>query len=824
MRLPGWIGWLMVLGTAPIQAEDVERRNELLPTVCPAIAADDYLRIHGKSDETCGIELVVVGTVDKIASNPVNGSRRWSLNVEKCLYGDPAIRSLSPVESCSAYPPAKGRGVFVLGRRRIRKRTDWAFRHVYDMVEEQWQTALAAARLDFVVLSSSLIFVGRADRTATDNNAYREAAIVVRPLEGGNFKAGERVTWRAFDVFAGVGSSDPQEGIYLLQYDRKRPGDFGPPDYRLAAYLPMAREADVRAALLRRNEYPVVNTKNERKDLDWADEDARRDINPVEGPRREIVFRGAIDDAAQMLRSSSSGVRLLAQRTIRLRGEEGRSKLLAGLDADLLAEKQTEYGQFGHLRACIAGLEAMGEAERGGAIHRSIARFLDHVEKRKVPEAFTPPPSKVRKRVYGEWMIRGDYFETTSPHVLRWLMETLSQEDAVELYGRRLLSLRTHAPQPWRDALQEAADATQIEESLALSDAWARMRDLKPVQTPRQPRHSGHNGEVIGLAFVDHDKTLLSWASDNSICRWDAESLTLQSRVGLSTGWRPVNLHGPAGHILCEENANCPPQKERWRGWRDEKASIENEPRSVGWLYDFREQRFVAKFRLPTVGETFWLNDQEYLLRVNDDWRRTRAADGQMLSQGKIVPKERLGEGGPPQFAVTEDGLQLWSLQGLGGDPRGSGGLPLRIFDAKTFRQLCERELDGFWSNNDFGLVPSGKFFCIGTQIFDRRDFRRLHDADYVNCHLMTIDFSPEGSKYAAISQGEVYIAKAPEGWGSRDSMFLHVHETASGRLLAVIPLSQQSAKITAICFSADAKRLAVAGDDGSIAIWNLPR
>jgi WD40 repeat protein len=350
---------------------------------------------------------------------------------------------------------------------------------------------------------------------------------------------------------------------------------------------------------------------------------------------------------------------------------------------------------------------------------------------------------------------------------------------------------------------------------------WFRTPDWAEVEP-----YVGHTGQVVGLHFLDGGKTLLSWAADGSVCRWDAETMAMQSRIRVPSGYLPLHLHGRAGRLLLCARATDPPNQVgfRRRPANEDDQPTEAAPRQVQRLFDPEKQQFVGDLHVPATGEVVWLNDDEYLWNMEKEWRRVRAGDGRTLDRRKIAAERESLAGGPAQFGASEDSTQLWSLSGLRGDPRGLRQLTLRIFDAATLELRKEVAIDRrYWSNEPFTLVPGGKFFSIGPQIFDRQTCRFLHDRRYPDVHFTQMAFSPDGSRYAAASYGSMYVDGGPPGWDADDYGFIHVHDTASGRLIAMIPSSSRWGRVAPLCFSDDGGRLAFSGIEGVIAVWNLP-
>jgi hypothetical protein len=111
------------------------------------------------------------------------------------------------------------------------------------------------------------------------------------------------------------------------------------------------------------------------------------------------------------------------------------------------------------------------------------------------------------------------------------------------------------------------------------------------------------------------------------------------------------------------------------------------------------------------------------------------------------------------------------------------------------------------WPNGDFGLVPGGKYFHLGSQIYDRRTLKLVAAREFLGYGLRVIGFSPDGSRYAAMLQ------KARDSHAKTEAL-VRVQDTLTGRtVLAFTP----PAAVLQFRFSNKGEQLAIAYDDGTL-------
>jgi WD40 repeat protein len=337
--------------------------------------------------------------------------------------------------------------------------------------------------------------------------------------------------------------------------------------------------------------------------------------------------------------------------------------------------------------------------------------------------------------------------------------------------------------------------------------------------------YEGHGDYPVDLRFLPDGKTLRSIGADGSVCTWDAATLKMLRRSFLPDGRLAGSVRPSDGrYVLCPLT-------------RDPKKPIQ--------VIDLDTGKTLCEVALPLtwsgVGVTedraagvrrvHWLNDQEVLCSgyfidsgtgARDHWWRFNYRTGQVLKEGAIDIETQnaflngLGE-------LTEDGRRLLVVHGQGkgswGTLKGEWIDTITLMSQKFGEAKVDRE-----PNGDFGLVPGGKHFHIGTHVFDRQTLKLVAAKDFPRDRLGTMAFSPDGSRYAAAIVKMRAVDEWPGidewSWYQRYPTLVRVQETLTGRtLLAFSP----SAAVWRLAFSADGKRVATANDDGTIEVRDVP-
>ena len=143
---------------------------------------------------------------------------------------------------------------------------------------------------------------------------------------------------------------------------------------------------------------------------------------------------------------------------------------------------------------------------------------------------------------------------------------------------------------------------------------------------------------------------------------------------------------------------------------------------------------------------------------------------------------------------------------------RDSLKLPASITDTASGDVIKRRDVDVPWTTggSDDGLVPGGKYFYLGTQIYDLEKLEFVTGRRLPGCYVRTVKFSADGSRYLVVASGL-----------ERENVAcLRVLETLSSKTLWYAETT--SRYLDRLVFSPDGKKLAWF-DGASIQIQQLP-
>ena len=226
------------------------------------------------------------------------------------------------------------------------------------------------------------------------------------------------------------------------------------------------------------------------------------------------------------------------------------------------------------------------------------------------------------------------------------------------------------------------------------------------------------------------------------------------------------------------------------------------------------------------VRRVYWLSNQEALCTgwfltnagASDHWWRLNYQTGKILAQGisRSIPERGVYFELEPNHVilnalgeVTEDGDDLFLVAGGGkGDPPTvAGRIDLRTFEATDLGRIDRP------ANGSFGLVPGGKHFHLGLNIYNRRSLRLVAAKDFRHdeVEIGLVTFSADGGRYAA-ALWRLREHKTPQH-------FVFVHETLTNRLLAAFT---PSAAVVHLRLSPDGTRLAIADNQGTVELRSV--
>jgi WD40 repeat protein len=496
----------------PLRAAD--DRPKGVPVYCPAIAAEDRPRTNALGEPTHQPTLVALGTARLAGKEEKNiDEQKVEIEVEKVLFGSapgPTVRCLSGW----AYRPDEKpkRLILALTPRLDSKDFPFEVRYTLPPEEEKAVAALSAARMDYNTLSSEAIFVGREVQVSGEKGRIIE---VLRVFHGPDSLKGQKVCVDLLEHPLRTGFNEttdhlPATGEHLYfvaavdpEY-RKRPfRSITNPDgpvYLVRYRLPADQEKHVVEALKRRDQYPLVEI-----------EDLGKKVTS-----REVLFRGSVVEAIELLGSESEGAVALGGRFLIHRKKEAHLPVLADIEADLLRAQRK--GGFRRLSNLISLLPRLSSEAKDEDVRELVEKWLAHLAKK-------PPEPPALKPEPWETYFRDEEDHTDVNHSLAWLLQRLNEETVVKQYGKRLLALRDEVPAGWKQEVQLGLDVAKVEDHLELEAAWARMKDVRPVRSRTGMRHPGGKGEGV-VAFTP-DGNYLATLGGGELRFWQTKDWTL---------------------------------------------------------------------------------------------------------------------------------------------------------------------------------------------------------------------------------------------------------------------------------------------------------
>jgi WD40 repeat protein len=328
---------------------------------------------------------------------------------------------------------------------------------------------------------------------------------VVRGLSGAAPKVGERVK-----VFIGgyVRTQDQtprvreEPLIYFIptiESDTKKKTT----TYYLSCRLPIDQEEKVRAALKRRDDYPVREGTENEELIKY----------------REVLFRGETAEALSLLGSRSDAAVTLAVRTLIHRRETARAVVVEAIEAEMFRFDEQKPINCRRLKNLV-GILGRSAAVDGdpSAVDTLVAKVFARI----TSNAAAPPTFDPDK---GASYFKKEEDREDVNHVLTWLLQQMSEGEVRERYGETLIKLRDGSKGRWKDEVQLALDVCRVEDHIELSAALKRMTDVKPVRTGAEMRI----GHFTVLTF-SHDGKLLATAGDGVVSVWNVSDWSLVTR------------------------------------------------------------------------------------------------------------------------------------------------------------------------------------------------------------------------------------------------------------------------------------------------------
>jgi WD40 repeat protein len=658
--------------------------QEKVRVTCPAVELDESQRpINGPPEMNSGpIELVVLGRVNHPEKD---GSRRpdYELRVEKVLYGSTPNTTLRFQEHF--FIPGADRQIFALVPQAYGGSADYELRYHVDVKEENSQRALSAARLDYHTLAADAILVGR--ETAVSANGFEHTVEVVRLLHGSEPEAGDsRVmeTSDAIQIADKVPTTHPEPMLYFIRIEH----DFRHRKvYRIDTRLPVACEADVVAALKRRDLYPIVETGERGKKLRG----------------REVVFRGSVDEAIDFLGSERMGAVNLAVRAITRQKDAACERLAAAIQREMFRQAEPAWGEFRKLHNLIRLLGRLGGGSPGGLLARLLEKDLDYLESKPAE-----PPAP--RRTWGA-RYRNEVNDDNVNHAPAWLAVAIDEQVLPQQCGNRLIKLRDAAKGHWKSEVQLALDAAHVEDNREL----IALAKEKPAGALHSRPRIYHPRGVGSVAFSHDGKFLATGGAWDDIRIWNTADWTLAAMIEQDGHICQLGF-SPDGKVLSAIQVDGRDMAEQCFAWRTGIRVAQQGPAKT-----ITDPRYHRAWSLPTP-------DGKYRVTAS-----TQYSDGQFIRL-QVLPTN-----GTRQFAaevrfpsVWDDTLVLAIAPNSGQAAIASGDVRLAFYslpDLERIRELyfpfrarrSERFSELRYSPDGKVLAaaqdgcPTPRFFCAET-------------------------------------------------------------------------------------------------------------
>ena len=495
--------------------------------ICPAIQEEESRQSNYMGENTATIELVVAGRVESVEKRE-DESPACTVRVERVLYGSTSEKTIrfpsywdeeNKELQFFSFQPA-----LIHGDPEQAASFKYELRYPTPISEERAIEALAAVRLDYHVLSAKAIFIGK---ETTDMDEGVQKVEVIKPINGQSPGVGETVNIKIGDYLP-----RRQPMIYLVKSIDKEPvyqggmmcygqfpleeasaNDQSPLVYHITTRLPVECEPNVRAALARRDEYPIGDPH-----YDFYGEPIRD---------QEIFFRGSVEEAIDLLGSQSEPATILGARALTLNIDRAYDNILATIEREMYEQAEPCEKRFGKLKNMITMIARSERPTIEADLSRLIDKYIAHIATNPVE----PPAVKRDNRRF--YFYTESHFDDVN-HSLSWLLLGLRSETIMKRYADRLLKLRDEACGRWKDEVQTALDALRIEDSIELTTAVERMCGTEPLRSPPVPATT--DGRDIGCFTISSDGRLLATMNNaaygnNGISVWNLPELTPRQTI-----------------------------------------------------------------------------------------------------------------------------------------------------------------------------------------------------------------------------------------------------------------------------------------------------
>lgn len=510
MTTPRRFGWLLATAVAVVAASspiatpaEEPDREAAIGASCPAVevedtgSPEDFEDSFEDPEEPSGpTQLVVIGR----AKDSERGQQDWrepvEIVIQKTLYG--AARGATiRVGRCGA-----GKGeprILVLVQDPYSE--EYVCRSTLPASEEAAETLVCAARLDFNVLSSECVVVGRATEVGSElvMKVTVERTLYGTPLETGKSISAQHLGYMPTEEKTPRLSGDLE--IFCIDFvdeDRRTQAK----TYFVRARLPVALEADVKQALTRRNNYPVIET---------GEGDEKQRV-------RLIGLRGSVVEAVMLLGSQSDAAVCLGERFLIQSGAEAAPKIRLAIEQDLRAQEDRGTRGYRRLRNLIRVQGVIEHSVKVGMLEELADGYL-----RFLGESPPGPLARERRR------FTEPEDDESANHALIWLMRALPRDRVMQKFARVLIARRDAASEPWKAEIQSAMDACHVEDTLELGAAMAKMKGVVPARSGAGVRSPGT--EIRSAQFSPTGKLLATVDSEGTIVVRRSGDWRVESRL-----------------------------------------------------------------------------------------------------------------------------------------------------------------------------------------------------------------------------------------------------------------------------------------------------
>lgn len=510
MTTPRRFRWLLATAVALVAASspiatpaEEPDREEAIGASCPAVevedtgSPEDFEDSFEDPEEPSGpTQLVVIGRAKDSERDQQDWREPVEIAIQKTLYG------AAPGDTIRVRRCGVGKGeprILVLVPDPCSE--EYVCRSTLPASEEAAEALLCAARLDFNVLASKWVVVGRATESGPD---FDLKVTVERTLYGTPFEAGKSITIRPWESVLTEGKTPRLSGhleIYCIvggHEDRRTHAK----SYFAETTLPVAVEADVIKALNRRNSYPVLET---------GEGDEKQRV-------RRIGLRGSVAEAIMLLGSLSDAAVCLGADFLVQRGADATPDIRVAIERDLHAQEDRGGIGYRRLRTLIRVQGTIEETTQVRLLEELAAGYMRFLRE-------DPPEPLARER---HWLADPENDDGAN-RALAWLMLALPRDKVMRKFADALISMRDAASGGWHAEIQAAMDACHVEDTLELSAAMEKMKGVTPVRSGAGVRSPG--AEIRAARFSPSGKLLATIDRDGTIVVRRSGDWRIESRL-----------------------------------------------------------------------------------------------------------------------------------------------------------------------------------------------------------------------------------------------------------------------------------------------------